>query len=51
MLKWDCAEYADELQEQYGVDWESDPSDDYARVTVKYETDDGQSVVSEATGP
>lgn len=49
-LKWDQPEYAAQVREEYGVDYETAPADDYARVTIVYETDDGQRIVSEATG-
>ena len=49
-LKWGREEYATALREQYGVDYETNPADDYARATVRYEDADGAPVVSEATG-
>ncbi|MFC7070487.1 Gfo/Idh/MocA family protein [Halobaculum lipolyticum] len=49
-LKWARESYAEELQERYGVDYEEHPSEDYARVTVRYEDAAGNPVVSEATG-
>ncbi|GAA0464892.1 Gfo/Idh/MocA family oxidoreductase (plasmid) [Halococcus dombrowskii] len=49
-LKWDQPEYAEQLREEYNIDYETAPTDDYARVTVTYETDEGRRVVSEATG-
>jgi predicted dehydrogenase len=49
-LKWSRKPYVDELRESYGVDYKTDPSEDYARVTVRYEDADGATVVSEATG-
>ena len=49
-LKWARESYAEELQEAYGVDYERNPSEDYARVTVRYEDPSGTPVVSEATG-
>lgn len=49
-LKWGREEYAAELREEYGVDYERNPADDYARATVRYEDGDGNPVVSEATG-
>ncbi|QPV64716.1 Gfo/Idh/MocA family oxidoreductase [Halosimplex litoreum] len=48
-LKWDREEYADELAEEYGVDFRSAPTEDYARTTVYYETPDGEVVVGETT--
>lgn len=49
-LKWATAPYVDELRDTYGVDYETDPSEDYARATVRYEDADGDPVISEATG-
>ena len=49
-LKWAREPYVDDLRETYGVDYDTDPSEDYARVTVRYEDADGNPVVSEATG-
>jgi predicted dehydrogenase len=49
-LKWAREEYAAELKEEFGVDYRSDASEDYARVTVRYEDGAGNPVVSEATG-
>lgn len=48
-LKWNRGEYADELAEEYGVDFREHPTEDYARSTVRFETDDGETVVGEAT--
>jgi predicted dehydrogenase len=49
-LKWSQPDYAAELAEAYGVDYEDNPADDYARATIRYEGADGQPVISEATG-
>ncbi|WP_436934133.1 Gfo/Idh/MocA family protein [Halovenus marina] len=49
-LKWSREEYADQLREEHGVDYEEHPADDYARATVRYESADGDPLVSEATG-
>ncbi len=49
-LKWGREEYAEALREEHGVDYETNPADDYARATVRYEDDDGTPLVSEATG-
>jgi predicted dehydrogenase len=49
-LKWDRPDYAADLREEHGVDYEENPVDDYARATVKYEDVDGRTVISEATG-
>ncbi|WP_248515304.1 Gfo/Idh/MocA family protein [Salinarchaeum laminariae] len=48
-LKWTRDEYADELAENFDVDYRSEPSEDYAHATVFYETEDGEIVVGEAT--
>jgi len=49
-LKWAQEEYATQLREEHGVDYETDPAEDYARATVHYESADGERVLSEATG-
>ncbi|WP_460919728.1 Gfo/Idh/MocA family protein [Salinarchaeum chitinilyticum] len=49
-LKWGREEYAERLRDEHGVDWEENPADDYARATVRYEGEDGEPLVSEATG-
>ena len=49
-LKWARPAYADELRATHGVDYRKEPADDYATVTVRYETPDGTPVISEATG-
>ena len=49
-LKWAREEYAAELREEYGVDYETAPADDYARATIRYESDAGGPLISEATG-
>jgi len=48
-VKWGRDRYADELADEYGVDYRNRPAEDYARATVFYETDDGELVVGEAT--
>jgi len=48
-LKWTREEYADQLADEFDVDYRSAPAEDYARATVFYETDDGEVVVGEAT--
>jgi Predicted dehydrogenases and related proteins len=48
-LKWGRDEYAQELADEYGVDYENTPAEDYARGSIFYETEDGQLVVGEAT--
>ncbi|WP_372480043.1 Gfo/Idh/MocA family protein [Halomicrobium sp. HM KBTZ05] len=49
-IKWQQDDYADQLEADFGVDFRSNPVDDYARTTVRYEDGDGRTVVSEATG-
>lgn len=48
-LKWGRTSYADELADEYGVDYQSTPAEDYARAAVFYETPEGDLVVGEAT--
>ena len=48
-LKWGRDEYAQELADEYDVDYENTPAEDYARGSIFYETEDGQLVVGEAT--
>jgi predicted dehydrogenase len=50
-LKWTRPEYARLLTEQYGegVDYTSRPSEDFASMTVEFETSDGFRVIGEAT--
>lgn len=49
-LKWSREEYAAQLENEYDVDYENSPADDYARVTIQYEDEDGRPVISEASG-
>lgn len=49
-LKWNQPSYAEELNSAYDIDFESNPVDDYARATIRYEDDQGRPVISEATG-
>ena len=49
-VKWSRPTYATQLREEHGVDYEANPADDYARVTVRYEDAQGEPVISEATG-
>ncbi|ACV46775.1 MULTISPECIES: Gfo/Idh/MocA family protein [Halomicrobium] len=49
-IKWQQDDYADQLEADFGIDFRSNPVDDYARTTVRYEDEDGRTVVSEATG-
>ena len=48
-LKWGRDEYAAELADEYAVDYERRPAEDYARASVFYETPEGDLVVGEAT--
>ena len=50
-LKWSQPGYAKELRESMGpeVDYLRRPSEDFARATVTYEAEDGQTVIAEAT--
>ena len=49
-VKWARESYADQLADEYGVDYETNPADDYARATIHYEDAEGRPVISEATG-
>jgi predicted dehydrogenase len=50
-LKWSRPRYAKQLQQRYGkgVDYRKRPSEDFASVTVTYQTADGLEVIGEAT--
>ena len=50
-LKWSRPEYAAQLREQMGkeVDYATRPSEDFASMTIEYETSDGHTVVGEAS--
>jgi predicted dehydrogenase len=50
-LKWSQPAYAQALREAMGkdVDYSRRPSEDFARATVTYEAENGQTVVAEAT--
>ena len=50
-LKWTRPEYAKRLQQQMGkaVDYAQRPSEDFASVMIEFETDDGATVLGEAT--
>jgi predicted dehydrogenase len=50
-LKWTRPEYRDRLAEQTvgSVDYARAPSEDFASVTIEFETDDGHPVIGEAT--
>ncbi len=50
-LKWTRPKYAKQLKERFGkdVDYAKRPSEDFASVTVRYETPEGLTVLGEAT--
>jgi predicted dehydrogenase len=48
MLKWGRDGYAEELEEQWGVDYKNAPAEDYARATIFYESEDGDLLAAEA---
>jgi predicted dehydrogenase len=50
-LKWTRPEYARELSQTMGraVNYKRAPSEDFASVTIDFETDDGHTVIGEAT--
>ena len=50
-LKWTREKYADQLREQYGseVDYRNRPSEDFARATIEYEDQNGNTLISETT--
>src|SRR6266481_1663858 len=50
-LKWSRPAYAKKLQQQMGkdVDYTKAPSEDFASVVIEFETDDGATVIGEAT--
>jgi predicted dehydrogenase len=50
-LKWSRPEYARRLTELHGpeVDYTRNPSEDFASMTVEFETDDGYTVLGEAS--
>ncbi len=50
-LKWSQPGYAKALRESMGpdVDYERRPAEDFARATVTYEAENGQTVIAEAT--
>jgi predicted dehydrogenase len=50
-LKWSQPEYAERLRQSMGkeVDYSKSPSEDFASVTIEFETDDGRTVIGEAT--
>ena len=50
-LKWTRPEYRDRLRRTMGaaVDYAARPAEDFARVTIEYEADDGASLIGEAS--
>lgn len=49
-LKWTRPDYADRLsREMPGTDYRNEPAEDFASVTVEFETEDGATVLGEAT--
>lgn len=50
-LKWTQPKYANDLSERYGgeVDWATDPTEDFARATVKWKTEEGQTLLTETS--
>ena len=50
-LKWSLPEYAKRLQQRMGqeVDYTKRPSEDFASLMIEFETDDGATVLGEAT--
>lgn len=50
-LKWSQPHYAEQLRRAYGneIDYVRHPSEDFARLTIEFETDDGKTVIGEAT--
>ena len=48
-LKWTRKEYAAQLKQTMGVDYRKSPSEDFASVTIEFETPEGQMAIGEAT--
>lgn len=48
-LKWSRKEYAAQLKKATGVDYTKTPSEDFASVTIEFETADGRIAIGEAT--
>ncbi|HEX6643075.1 MAG TPA: Gfo/Idh/MocA family oxidoreductase, partial [Gemmatimonadales bacterium] len=50
-LKWTRPEYAERLSKMMGpkVDYRKQPSEDYASVLIEFETEDGHTVIGEAS--
>lgn len=47
-LKWGRGEYVDQLREEFGVEFGTNPADDYANSVVIYEREDGRPAVAES---
>jgi predicted dehydrogenase len=50
-LKWSQPQYAAQLRQMHGneIDYARRPSEDFASLTIEFETDEGQTVIGEAT--
>ncbi|MGH7657760.1 MAG: Gfo/Idh/MocA family protein, partial [Gemmatimonadales bacterium] len=48
-LKWTRPEYARQLKERMGVDYRRRPSEDFASLTIEFETEEGYTVMGEAS--
>lgn len=50
-LKWSRDKYANQLKQQFGadVDYKNRPSEDFARATIEYEDQEGNTLISETT--
>ena len=48
-LKWTRPQYAKRLRKSMGADYTRRPSEDFASLTVEFETDDGHTVLGEAS--
>ncbi|HET7040880.1 MAG TPA: Gfo/Idh/MocA family oxidoreductase, partial [Gemmatimonadales bacterium] len=48
-LKWSRPEYAAKLKKNMGVDYRRRPSEDFASLMLEFRTDDGHTVMGEAT--
>ena len=48
-LKWTRPEYKRRLKKEMGVDYGRRPAEDFASITIEFETADGQTVLGEAT--
>src|ERR1700743_3122883 len=50
-LKWSQPEYAKRLRKTFGneVDYARKPSEDFASLTIEFDTDDGHTVIGEAS--